>query len=143
MYGSVAKFISSEAVKLLWYNLYCEKRYINKCDLTWLELKLSSSSSTEDAHDSVLFSADDTDYGLRIIYDLWSAEDGSVKHGCLSLDIFSKDKVWMVIFRIMCANTHWPEHLSRGRRDPRMNKARVCERERVCSGSELVTMGGE
>jgi len=25
-------------VKLLWYNLYCEKRYINKCDLTWLDL---------------------------------------------------------------------------------------------------------
>jgi len=24
------------SVKLLWYNLYCEKRYINKCDLTWL-----------------------------------------------------------------------------------------------------------
>jgi len=32
-------------VKLLWYNLYCEKCYINKCDLTWL-IQLDSSSIT-------------------------------------------------------------------------------------------------
>jgi len=27
--------LTNLSVKLLWYNLYCKKHYINKCDLTW------------------------------------------------------------------------------------------------------------
>jgi len=31
-------------VKLLWHNLHCKKRYINKGDLTWLELDLNGTN---------------------------------------------------------------------------------------------------
>jgi len=30
-------FWNADSVKLLWNNMYCEKQYINKCELNWIE----------------------------------------------------------------------------------------------------------